>query len=104
MVVLTNVPIRVYRKFQVNERGCWIWPGARRGGNQMSGCRSGAYGEASVDNVLQYTHHLTFKALYGSIPFGYVLDHVECDTPLCGNPWHLVPVTDLHNKRRQRRY
>lgn len=72
----------------VQENGCCLWPGGKAGGNGPHG----SYGVVSYEGKQQYVHRLLYEKLVGPIPEDMVLDHVWCDTPLCGNPFHLLPV------------
>ena len=74
---------------------CWLWTGhiTNRGYGLLS--LSGDYlGQK------RYAHRLAYEVFVGPIPDGLHLDHLCC-VPLCVNPAHLEPVTNLENARRR---
>lgn len=97
---LAGEPIRYIRghnRRSASERwieaddGCWIWQlGQRRGYGR-------AHDPASRKGIP--AHRKIYTELVGPIPEGLVLDHL-CRNPLCVNPAHLEPVTEVENLRR----
>lgn len=98
MVTGGHTPDRLARfmaKIAIDEQGCWIWTGARdRDGRgqfrwQAVGSPYGA-------------HRWAYEQFRGSIEDGLHLDHL-CNRGRdgCANPWHLEPVTQQENNRRQ---
>lgn len=74
------------------EAECWLWLGAV----------SGKYGRFALGRKLDgnaQAHRFAYELLVGSIPSGHELDH-ECETKLCVNPAHLMPVTAREHARR----
>ncbi len=80
------------------ECGCWLWIGHTNG---KAGARE--YGKFRVDTVRHapalLAHRVAYELFRGPIPSGMHLDHL-CRVPLCVNPFHLDPVTNLINTRR----
>lgn len=75
----------------VNMDGCWLWQGkpTTRG-----------YGRTSTRRGRFWlVHRLVYVLAGGTIPPGWVLDHL-CRTRLCCNPAHLEPVTLMANTGR----
>jgi hypothetical protein len=70
---------------------CWHWRGA---------VTSSGYGSVGHEGRLWSTHRLAYELLIGPIPDGLHIDHL-CLNKLCCNPWHLEPVTQQENRRRQ---
>ena len=68
----------------VDERGCWIWQGARnpKGYGILRTTTLGG----GKRNVM--THRASFMVHRGPIPDGMLVLH-ECDNPSCVNPDHL---------------
>lgn len=80
---------RVWPSLEFRPSGCWIWTGARRGGNQQRCWRDdGAiYGTVRVRGENVYVHRLAREAFHGRIPDGMHVDHRrECESSLCCNP------------------
>lgn len=76
------------RMEMIPECGCWIWMGALSSG----------YGHIYVNSKMEYVHRISYQVFIGSIPTGYDVLH-RCDTPSCGNPYHLFTGTALYNSR-----
>lgn len=72
-------------QYKINNNGCWIWTGARRG----------TYGVVSRTPA----HHLLYEFHKGKIPDNLQLDHL-CRVHLCVNPDHLEAVSSGENTRR----
>jgi hypothetical protein len=68
---------------------CWIWIG---------GSFSNGYGQFKMpdSNKKIYAHRYAYLDIIGTIPDGYVLDHL-CRTRACVNPTHLQPVLPVVN-------
>lgn len=71
--------------------GCWIWI--------ANHSRRTQYGLASKNGKSYPSHRLSYEAFVGTIPDGYVIDHL-CRNPACVNPQHLEPVTQQINCHR----
>ena len=79
-----------------DEKGCWIWTGAK------SRTEYGAlYGVFSIGNHRTSAAHRVAYAMFYRIvpPPGEPLDHL-CRVPTCVNPWHLEQVTHQENAIR----
>ncbi|WP_193510444.1 HNH endonuclease [Cryobacterium sp. BB736] len=72
------------------EGDCIIWTGRT---NNMG------YGIVSQNNKSFPAHRWFFERFVSPVPKHLFLDHL-CRTPLCVNPKHLEPVTQLENDRR----
>jgi hypothetical protein len=85
------LPRRFWAKVEEDERGCWIWTGAKTTG----------YGRYSPPKAkrLVLAHRYAFENLVGPVPAGLDLDHL-CRTRACVNPAHLEPVTRQVNLLR----
>lgn len=73
---------------------CWIW---------TASCRKGGYGQFWNGSRLVQAHRFSYELEFGSIPHGWVIDHVwlrGCLDPRCVNPGHLEAVTRAENTRR----
>lgn len=79
----------------INENGCWIWTGAKKGGGY------GNVGVIRVDGTKGNAglHRVVYEHLIGPVPEGLELDHL-CRNRACCNPDHLEPVTRSVNLRR----
>jgi hypothetical protein len=71
---------------------CWIWQGTVE--------RDG-YGRAYINGKKELAHRAIYKQKHGTIPAGFVLDHL-CRVRACVNPDHLEVVTIAENIRRGR--
>lgn len=76
-----------------SKTGCWIW--------QRSKTKQG-YGNLTINNRQILAHRHVYETHKESIPHGFELDHLCCNT-LCVNPDHLEPVTHAENCRRGKR-
>jgi hypothetical protein len=84
---------RVLARIQVDDNGCWIWPGAKSSnGYGMVGL--GGHGKGTA-----FTHRVTWEAENGPVLDGHDLDHL-CRVRACCNPAHLEPVTRQENVDR----
>jgi hypothetical protein len=83
------------------EGDCWLWTGARRGGERLGGRR---YGVIQVrPHGVFYVHRVVYHLLVGALEEGDEVDHRhECRLGLCVNPRFLHAVTKEENQRRAR--
>lgn len=75
---------------------CWLWTGnVNHKGYGLFAMRlpDGKYKPVSA-------HVFAYELANGPVPFGKVLDHVECDMPPCVNPGHMKPETNRANVLR----
>ena len=71
-------------KYMKRDDGCWVWTGARAGGNRP-GETEGRYGYVNIGGgEMRYVHRLAV----GNVPDGKHVLH-KCDNPPCFNPDHL---------------
>ena len=77
---------------EIPEAGCWIWTACL---NQSG------YGVTYVEGRTRLAHIAVFELHRGPVPRGLQLDHL-CRVRSCVNPWHLEPVSQRENIRRQR--
>jgi len=68
---------------------CWIWIGARSGGN---------YGWFQWEGKGVRPHRLVWSILFGEIPEKMMICH-KCDNPPCFNPSHLFIGTRSDNQK-----
>lgn len=80
-----------YVGFEIEPDGCWRWLGSRHTG----------YGKLKVRGRRYFAHRLSYELHYGAIPDGMLIRHT-CDNPICVNPDHLVPGSNLDNARDKR--
>lgn len=81
---------RIFSRCAVDEKGCWLWPGATN---------DKGYGQIKDGGVTLYTHIVTHEEKYGPVPEGLELDHL-CRVRRCANPDHTEAVTRLVNVQR----
>jgi len=75
----------------VNPDACWKWKGKLFGGYpQMNSTEK----RKSV-----MAHRWSYEYWVGEIPEGLTVDH-QCNNPICTNPKHLKPMTQMENNRR----
>lgn len=85
---------RLFGRIVKEPSGCWIWTGATTRGYGVIG--RGRRGQGTT-----LTHRAAYELLVGPIPIDRPhLDHL-CRQPLCCNPAHLEPVTQMENNARQ---
>ena len=90
---LTNdgVVARFWAKVDKLDNGCWVWMASRY---------TDGYGKFALTHAKSVrAHRFAYELEVGPIPEGLVIDHL-CRVPLCVNPSHLEPVTNLENIRR----
>lgn len=76
---------------------CWLWIGPKTTTKYIQ------YGRFYFKGKLVSAHRFSYQQFVGPIPEGMHLDHL-CRVPLCVNPAHLEPVTNLENIRRSTEY
>lgn len=76
-----------FERFSINEKGCWIWSGAK---NQEG------YGSISVNGKSVRAHRAFYNKFVGPIPDGMQVCH-RCDVSGCVNPSHLFVGTNKDN-------
>jgi hypothetical protein len=65
--------------------GCWLWLGTT----------NGRYPQLKIKRKNIYAHRIACESVYGDI--GDLQALHKCDNPLCVNPDHLYPGTQLQN-------
>jgi hypothetical protein len=78
---------RFMAKIEENEKGCWIWTGAKF----VSG-----YGKINTGGKMVRAHRISYELSNGKIPIGMHVLHT-CDNKLCVNPNHLEVGTQKKN-------
>ncbi|TFH66582.1 MAG: HNH endonuclease [Gemmatimonadales bacterium] len=92
MVKRLPVLVRLMRRIEIQEDGCWVWIGSRtRTGYGMMN-----YGGKGHNRL---THRVSYEIFKGEIPEDLELDHL-CRTRACANPDHLEAVTPKVNRDR----
>ena len=86
----TDPIVRVLRRIDINEPGCWLWPGSLSSG----------YGTVWAPGTMLLVHRVTYEYFIEDIPPGLELDHL-CRTKVCCNPVHLEVVTHQVNAARR---
>jgi hypothetical protein len=71
-----------------NDNGCLLWLGGKDGRG---------YGSINIHGDIIKVHRLSYFLSTEEFPENHVLH--KCDTPLCFEPTHLFPGTDLDNVR-----
>ena len=78
---LDNVAERLYRRYHLDDNGCWIWQGCKN---------KEGYGRISISkHEGMYTHRASYEVYHGRSvhPDLHVLH--KCNNPSCINPNHL---------------
>jgi len=84
---------RIMEKVSFQSSGCWMWTGAKSGGD---GSERYKYGYINIDGSVKRVHRVLYEITTGECLDGLALLH-RCDTPLCINPAHLTPGTHQDN-------
>lgn len=90
-----TVEQRIMEKVEKKENGCWIWTGAKSGGN---GREEYKYGYITIDYKQKRVHRVLYELTYGVKLGDKILLH-KCDNPLCVNPKHMQPGTINDNNQ-----
>ena len=86
--VFGTVAERLYRHVFIDERGCFVWLGAK---NQKG------YGVMGIEKRrTRVVHRVSYALWYGSIPKGHEVHH-ECRNTSCVNPGHLRAVLPMEH-------
>ncbi len=86
-----GLPARFWNKIVMEPNsGCWLW---------IATLSDGGYGKFWDGKRVGRAHRFSYRAIFGAIPHGLVLDH-RCRTRCCVNPHHLEPITQGENCRR----
>ena len=67
--------------------GCWLW----------LGCTNGRYPQLKEKRKNIYAHRIACESVHGEL--GELQALHKCDNPICVNPDHLYPGTQLQNVR-----
>jgi hypothetical protein len=95
MLYTANDRARFATKWQLDERGCWIWNASR--------CSNGRYGEIRINSRKAMAHRVSWQMQWDrEVPEGLEIDHL-CGNTRCVNPAHLEAVTHRENQLRSAR-
>lgn len=72
----------------MDERGCWIWTGAK----QNSG-----YGRVWNGEESRMASREAYRSMVGTIPEERQMHHWYCQNKQCCNPLHVEPITMIEN-------
>ena len=90
-----SIKDRILEKIKKNENGCWLWMGAKSGGNASGKYR---YGYIRLGNKSKRVHRVLYEITRKEkIGVRHVLH--KCDTPSCVNPDHLFLGSAYDNVR-----
>ncbi len=84
---------RLVAKIKKKENGCWLWTGAKSGGD---GREAYKYGYIRIDGTGYRVHRVMYE-LSTNKKLGDLHVLHTCDTPLCVNPNHLKAGTHTDN-------
>lgn len=84
---------RLIEKLHVDERGCWLYTGAKTAAGY------GSIGLGRRQDGTDTVHRVIWQELIGPIPEGMWVDHL-CQVRHCCNPDHLELVVPGENTRR----
>lgn len=73
--------------------GCWEWQGSTN---------NYGYGKFGVHRTTFQAHRVAYKLMNPTTSLIDVILRHSCDNPVCCNPFHLVPGTQLENLRDMR--
>lgn len=90
---------RFLEKVLFHPDGCWIWTSATAGKSKYPHLLYGYFSVGGRTGRTMRAHRFAYENWVGPIPNGLELDHT-CRRPLCVNPLHLEPVTNLVNRQR----
>lgn len=99
----TPAILRMLPRIEIDDDGCWIWPGAYNKSNYGM-----VYGD---EGRAEHTHRISYLHFCGPIPDGLQVEHAchtrdkscpggNCKHRLCFNPQHLELLTPLENGLR----
>lgn len=84
---------RILNKRKILQTGCWVWTGAKSGGNKAGKFK---YGYIRVSGKTLRVHRVLYEIERKVFLDGLQLLH-SCDNPLCINPDHLSISSQLEN-------
>src|SRR5262252_5533696 len=96
----TDPALRVLKRIDITEPGCWVWPGSKTPNGYGTVNARPPYVDRQKPLLV---HRVMYQHFIGDIPEGLELDHL-CRDRLCCNPVHLEPVTRLENIHRGSKY
>lgn len=89
--VLADAVTRMERRSRIDGE-CWVTD---------KGLSNG-YTQVSVTGTPRLGHVVAYTYFRDDVPDGLELDHVNCASRACWNPWHVEPVTHAENMARSR--
>lgn len=103
--ILTPLLERIRSRCQVTAEGCWLWTGARTGGNQFHKPRR-PRPEMRVNGKVVYVARVVVGEVLGRpIRDGYHAGHTNgCRNPVCVSPEHLEEQSEYDNSAEAARY
>ncbi len=94
----THPALRVIARIDINEPGCWLWPGAKNNCGYGNVRAQPPYSKGPKPRSLE-VHRVMYEWFIDDIPPGMQVDHL-CRVRLCCNPAHMELVTPRENMRR----
>ncbi len=82
-----KIQLKIAKGVEVNEKGCWLWKGAKH--------RQG-YGNISYKGRCCLAHRVSWEVFRGDLQENLKVCHT-CDVPQCVNPYHLFLGTQKDN-------